>query len=118
MSDIARRPASSPDFTDPSNDERSSVRSRGDAERTESRRPGQDTPGTRGENSAKTTSARPPSGSLDSRIEQKVRLASTLIRDLPATDARVRLLHIAVMRRDESLLDGVLSELNKPAREI
>ena len=37
------------------------------------------------------------------------------MRDLPITDTRVRLLHIAILRRDESLLDGVLAELNKPA---
>jgi hypothetical protein len=30
---------------------------------------------------------------------------------LPATDDRARLLHIAIMRRDESLLEGVLASL-------
>jgi hypothetical protein len=35
---------------------------------------------------------------------------------LPQTDARVRLLYVAVMRRDETLLDGVLAELNKTAQ--
>jgi hypothetical protein len=42
-----------------------------------------------------------------------MRLASELARDLPLSDSRVRLLYIAITRRDETLLDGVLAELNK-----
>ena len=59
-------------------------------------------------------STRPVAGSRDERMEQKLRVATALVRDLPPTDTRVRLLNIAIMRRDESLLDGVLAELNKP----
>lgn len=59
------------------------------------------------------SSTRPAVGSLDDRLEKKMRAASELLKDLPATDARVRLLHVAIMRRDEALLDGVLAELNK-----
>lgn len=55
-------------------------------------------------------------GSLDARLEQKLRIATALVQNLPLTDTRVRLLTVAIMRRDESLLDGVLAELNKPAR--
>jgi hypothetical protein len=59
------------------------------------------------------SSTRPASGSLDDRLEKKMRLAGDLMRDLPSTDSRVRLLYVAIMRRDEALLDGVLAELNK-----
>ena len=45
-----------------------------------------------------------------------MRVAGELMRDLPSTDTRVRLLYVAIMRRDEALLDGVLAELNKPPR--
>ena len=45
-----------------------------------------------------------------------MRLAGDLMRDLPSTDTRVRLLYVAIMRRDEALLDGVLAELNKLPR--
>ena len=58
--------------------------------------------------------ARTAVGSRDERIEQKLRVATALMRDVPPTDTRMRLLNIAIMRRDESLLDGVLAELNKP----
>ncbi len=53
-------------------------------------------------------------GSLDDRLEHKLRIATALAQNLPLTDTRVRLLNIAIMRRDEALLDGVLAELNKP----
>jgi hypothetical protein len=56
---------------------------------------------------------RPAAGSLDDRLEKKMQLATELMKDLRPTDSRVRLLHVAVMRRDEALLDGVLAELNK-----
>jgi hypothetical protein len=60
------------------------------------------------------SSSRTAIGSRDERIEQKLRVAMALMRDVPPTDTRMRLLNIAIMRRDESLLDGVLAELNKP----
>jgi hypothetical protein len=62
------------------------------------------------------SSTRPAVGSLDDRLEKKMRIAGELMRDLPSTDTRVRLLYVAIMRRDEALLDGVLAELNKVPR--
>jgi hypothetical protein len=59
------------------------------------------------------SSTRPAAGSLDDRLEKKMRIAGELMRDLPSTDTRVRLLYVAIMRRDEALLDGVLAELNR-----
>jgi hypothetical protein len=61
------------------------------------------------------SSTRPALGSLDDRLEKKMLLAGELTKDLPSTDTRVRLLYVAIMRRDEALLDGVLAELNKQA---
>jgi hypothetical protein len=97
MSHNARKHPSTPDLVAPLDDEGSAIRSRDSAG---SVRPRQESSATL--------------GSRDDRIEQKLRLASALMRNLPATDTRVRLLNIAIMRRDESLLDGVLAELNKP----
>jgi hypothetical protein len=54
-------------------------------------------------------------GSLDDRLEKKMQRAGELMKGLPPSDTRVRLLYVAVMRRDEALLDGLLSELNKTA---
>ncbi len=42
------------------------------------------------------------------RQEQLVRLAKVLLADLPADHARARLLRIAMVRRDEVLLEGLL----------
>jgi hypothetical protein len=55
----------------------------------------------------------PPLGMVSSRerLEGKLRTARELLEKLPASDERARLLQIAVMRRDEALLDGVLSAL-------
>jgi hypothetical protein len=97
---MARKHPSSPDLAPPQDDEGSVIRSRAGAE---SARPRQE------------SSSGLRATSLDERLEQKVRLASALLRNMPPTDTRVRLLNIAIMRRDESLLDGVLAELNKPA---
>lgn len=60
------------------------------------------------------TSSRPAHGSLDDRLEKKMLQAGDLLRNLPSTDPRVRLIYAAVMRRDETLLDAILAELNKP----
>jgi hypothetical protein len=57
----------------------------------------------------------PPPGAQPTpraRLEQKLVLARSLLARLPLTDDRARLLHIAVLRRDESLLDGVLAALD------
>lgn len=116
MSHMARKNPSTPDLIPPLDEEGSAIRSRDDAG---SGHPRQDSSaGVRTEASApfkrSHSSTRPAIGSRDDRIEQKVRVASALMRNLPPTDTRVRLLNIAIMRRDESLLDGVLAELNKP----
>ena len=58
--------------------------------------------------------ATPPTGSVAAprdRLEQKLRRGRAVLASLPAGDDRARLLHVAIMRRDESLLDGVLSSL-------
>jgi hypothetical protein len=52
-----------------------------------------------------------PSFSLDQRMESKLHAATALLAKLEPQDARARLLNIAVLRRDESLLDGILAEL-------
>jgi hypothetical protein len=117
MADMARKNPSFPDLVAPLDDEGSVVRSRDDKQPV--RAPQDSSPSIRAQAPASSkrshSSTRPAvPGSLDERIEHKVRLASALMRDLPITDSRVRLLHIAIMRRDEALLDGVLAELNKP----
>lgn len=45
------------------------------------------------------------------RLEQKAKLAQRLLQQLPENDRRRRLLHAAIMRRDEVLLDGFIAEL-------
>jgi hypothetical protein len=55
-----------------------------------------------------------PSFSLAQRMESKLIAATALLAKLEPQDARARLLHIAVLRRDESLLDGILAELAMP----
>lgn len=52
-----------------------------------------------------------PSFSLDQRMEYKIIAAKELLAKLEPQDARARLLQIAVLRRDEALLDGILAEL-------
>jgi hypothetical protein len=104
MSHMASKSPSSPDLKAPLEDEGSTIRSRdavAESPRQERR------------SHSSTRPATP--GSLDDRIEQKLRIAQALLQNLPSSDSRVRLLNIAIMRRDEALLDGVLSELNKPA---
>jgi hypothetical protein len=48
------------------------------------------------------------------RFARKLLLAKDLLRQLPAADNRGRLLQMAVLRRDEALLDGILSLLSNP----
>ena len=57
-----------------------------------------------------------PNLSLDQRLETKLTEAAALLAKLEPQDARARLLHIAMLRKDESLLDGILAELALPAR--
>ncbi len=47
------------------------------------------------------------------RLERKLRLGRQLLGELPASNEHARLLSIAVMRRDEALLDGVLKALGR-----
>ena len=102
MNDPARRKQSYPELMAAADDERSRVRPR---------------TATPAENEHESKSSPPrsrssmPASSLTERLEQKVRLATALLEKLPANDPRARLLHAAVLRRDEALLDGVLSEL-------
>ena len=110
-----------PSYPDPiaaaPGDEGSRIRAR---DEVQSARPRQESSPDSGELAPRTrrtqSSTRPAAGSLEDRIEKKVNIARELMKDLPASDARVRLLHVAIMRRDEALLDGVLAELNKPPR--
>jgi hypothetical protein len=44
-------------------------------------------------------------------LEAKLRRAREVLGTLPAMDERGRLLHIAIVRRDESLLDGVMAAI-------
>jgi len=57
-----------------------------------------------------------PNLSLDQRLESKLADAAALLARLEPQDARARLLHIAMLRRDEALLDGILAELALPPR--
>ena len=47
------------------------------------------------------------------RLERKLRLGRQLLDQLPASNEHARLLSVAVMRRDEALLDGVLAALGR-----
>ena len=47
------------------------------------------------------------------RFERKLRLGRQLLNELPASNDHARLLSIALMRRDEALLDGVLAALGR-----
>jgi hypothetical protein len=53
------------------------------------------------------------SGAARERLEEKLRQGRSILAGLPAGDDRARLLHVAIMRRDESLLDGVLAALGQ-----
>ncbi len=50
-------------------------------------------------------------GATRERLEAKIATGRALLGTLPATDDRTRLLHLAIVRRDEALLDGVLGAL-------
>jgi len=85
-----------PSFSSTLNSEESSVRKRPPAPQTPSRKSD-------------------PSFTLDERLESKLGEAAALLARLEPQDARARLLHIAMLRRDEALLDGILAELALPA---
>ena len=114
----SKKPEASDHLLAPGDDEGSVIRSRdGQPARPRGRPPMDSSSALRSDDAAgkRTQSSTRPAapGSRDDRIEQKLKLAMTLTRDLPLSDTRVRLVHIAMMRRDESLLDGVLAELAK-----
>jgi hypothetical protein len=113
MSHIGSKHPSYPDLVAAHAAEGSSIRPRDGVARPrqESSPDSKLEPGARSRRSHSST--RPPAGSLDDRLEKKMGIARVLMKDLPPTDARVRLLNVAIMRRDETLLDGVLAELNK-----
>ena len=50
------------------------------------------------------------------RIDQKMEIATTLLRGMSPLDARARLLSSAVLRRDEVLLDAILSGMSVTKR--
>ena len=57
-----------------------------------------------------------PNLSLDQRLHSKLREAAALLAKLEPEDARAHLLHMAMLRKDEALLDGILAELSLPPR--
>jgi hypothetical protein len=61
------------------------------------------------------SAAPPASMSSRDRLEAKLNVARNVLANLPVSDDRARLLHVAIMRRDEALLDGVLSALGVPS---
>jgi hypothetical protein len=67
------------------------------------------------ERSPSAAASSPPAstsaGATRERLEAKLRTARAVLGTMPATDDRARLLHIAIVRRDESLLDGVLAAI-------
>jgi DNA-binding TFAR19-related protein (PDSD5 family) len=84
-------------FSTPLSDEGSTVRERAPASQRPSRKSD-------------------PNLSLDQRLESKLAEAAALLAKLEPQDARSRLLHIAMLRKDEALLDGILAELALPPR--
>jgi hypothetical protein len=99
----ARDKHSYPELMAAADDERSRVRPRSDAP------DGDERPAAPADAHRQRSST--PAPSLSERLEQKMLRATALLEKLPVNDPRARLLHAAVLRRDESLLDGVLSEL-------
>lgn len=52
------------------------------------------------------------------RIDHKMAIATTLLREMSPLDARARLLSSAILRRDEVLLDAILSGMAEQALEV
>jgi len=52
-------------------------------------------------------------GERTARIEHKMSVATLLLKSLSPTDPRARLLGSAILRRDEVLLDAVLSQMTE-----
>lgn len=110
---MAREQPSPTDAVAPGHDEASTIRAREAEARARPRQQSSTEVRPSAAPKRSHSSARPAAGSLDDRLDKKLQLATELTKELGSTDARVRLLHVAVMRRDEALLDGVLAELNK-----
>jgi len=70
--------------------------------------------GVRAATRARTTSDPELGMSRDARMLQKLAEAEALLRDMSATDDRWRLLQTALHRKDEGLLDAILSTLRAP----
>lgn len=72
---------------------------------------------------ARSESARPSAPSSpdlgapprDVRIQGKIEEAEALLAKTPANDSRRRLLQAAILRRDEGLVDAILSTLREAA---
>jgi hypothetical protein len=89
-------------------EEETSVRSRPDAPKSKS-------------GAYPVASTLPPSSNSSvaersERIDHKMAIATTLLRDLSPLDARARLLSSAILRRDEILLDAILSGMTDQRR--
>ena len=96
MSPIRRSPPpSDPPLNDATFDEQSEVRPRLEPAPSGSARP----------------TAEDARASRAVRLELKLRMAKVLLADLAPLDDRGRLLRIAIVRRDEVLLDGILGAL-------
>ncbi|MDF3064772.1 MAG: hypothetical protein K0R38_373 [Polyangiaceae bacterium] len=113
MSHMARKSPPPHDLVPPRDDEASTVRSRDGEAGTRPRQESSSELKASASPRRSHSSTRPAQGSLDDRLAKKMQVAGELMKDLPPTDARVRLLYVAIMRRDEALLDGLLAELNK-----
>jgi hypothetical protein len=58
------------------------------------------------------------SGAARERLDSKLRVAQALAQSLPPGHVQGRLLQIAILRRDESLLDGVLASLGALGKSV
>lgn len=99
-------------------DERSSIRPRHQPVQAEQRLMAQASGG--GSAGGRRPSSHPGhAGAADARvgrIDQKIRIAQILLSDMPADDPRARLLRVAIVRRDEVLIDAILEEMEARAK--
>jgi hypothetical protein len=57
-------------------------------------------------------------GAARERLEKKLRVAQALVQSLPPGHVQGRLLQVAILRRDEALLDGVLASLGAAGKSV
>jgi hypothetical protein len=57
-------------------------------------------------------------GAARERLESKLRVAQALVQSLPPGHVQGRLLQVAILRRDEALLDGVLAALGAAGKSV